>query len=152
MDDDTLIKLKSILRGHNEIFFPVKELYNNRLISSDLPPLESLVQELRAQPDLVVTKNLKTRDEDDPVVMLKERIPTLNEIIAKVRASIGGTLENLNQTYTAGIGEMTSDEEDLLLETMRRTKACGKRWSKCSPRPCRDRKIRLAIRKNDHDG
>ena len=130
MNKDVLAKVKNILRAHEEIFFPVKELYNNRLVSPDLPPFEELVQELKTQPDLVVTKNLKTRDENDPVVMLKERIPTLNEIVAKVRASIGGTLENLNQAYTAGIGEMTSDEEDLLLETMRRTKTLREEMEK----------------------
>lgn len=122
MNKTILAKVKMILRDNEEIFFPLRDLYNNRLLSPDLPPLDELIRELKAQPDLVVTQNLKNRYENDPVVMLKERIPTLDEIIAKVRTSIGGTLENLNQAYTTGIGEMAPDEEDLLLETMQRTK------------------------------
>jgi hypothetical protein len=122
MNKDIMAKVKNILRGHDEIFFPVKELYNNRLVSPDLPPFDDLLRELKEQSDLVVTRNLKTRDGDDPVVMLRERIPTLDEIIAKVRTSIGGTLDNLNQAYAAGIGEMAPAEEDMLIETMRRTK------------------------------
>jgi hypothetical protein len=122
MNKDTIVKIKSILRNHPDIFFPLKKLYTNNLVGADLPSIQELIAELKTQPDLVITKNLRTRDEDDPVVMLRERIPTLDEIASKIDDSINGTLENLNQVYSAGIGGMAQEEEDLLLEAMRRTK------------------------------
>jgi len=122
MDNDIFKRVKSILRNHDEIFYPVRKLYKNKLISQELPSFETFVNELRSQPDLVVTKNLQTKDDQDPVVMLKERIPTLNEIINNVRTNIGSTLENLNSAYASGIKEMTPEEEDMLLEAMARTK------------------------------
>ncbi|MCU0989429.1 MAG: hypothetical protein MUE63_07575, partial [Xanthomonadales bacterium] len=92
MNKDTLTKVKHLLRGRDEIFYPVRELYNNKLLGPELPPMDELVAELRSQPDLVVSKNLGTSDENDPVVMLRERIPSLDEIIGRVRDSIGSTL------------------------------------------------------------
>ena len=122
MDNDLTKRVKSILRNHDEIFYPVKQLYKNKHLNQELPPFESFVNELRLQPDLVVTQNFKTKDDQDPVVMLKERIPTLDEIMTNVRTNIGNTLENLNTAYTSGIQEMTPEEEDMLLEAMARTK------------------------------
>ncbi len=122
MDNDIIKRVKSILRTHDEIFYPLKKLYQNKQLSQDLPSFESFVNELRLQPDLVITQNFKTRDDQDPVVMLKERIPTLEEIMTNVRTNIGNTLENLNSAYTSGITEMTPEEEDMLLEAMARTK------------------------------
>jgi hypothetical protein len=122
MDKDTLTKVKLVLRGREEIFFPVKELYNNHLLGPELPPMEELVAELKAQPDLVVTRNLGTRDENDPVVMLRERIPSLEDIIDRVRDSIGSTLENLTKAYDAGLPGMSREEEDQMLEALQRTK------------------------------
>jgi hypothetical protein len=125
MNNDTLIKVKKILRYHEEIFFAVKDLYKIRLLNHELPPLDELVRELKSQPDLVVTQNLRTGEQSDPVVMLRERIPTLEGIISRVRASLAGTLENLNKAYAAGIGTMAPEEEDLLLEALQRTKKLG---------------------------
>jgi hypothetical protein len=122
MSDDIFKRVKSILRNHDEIFYPVRKLYQNKLIGHQLPSFAAFVDQLRSQPDLVVTKNLKDKDDHDPVVMLKERIPTLDEIITNVRSNIGNTLENLNSAYATGIKEMTPEEEDMLLEAMARTK------------------------------
>jgi hypothetical protein len=122
MDNDLIKRVKSILRNHDEIFYPVKQLYKNKMLNQELPPFESFVNDLRLQPDLIVTQNFKSRNDQDPVVMLRERIPTLEEIITNVRANIGNTLENLNSAYTSGIQEMTPEEEDMLLEAMARTK------------------------------
>ncbi len=122
MDKDTIIKIKNLLRDYPEVFFPVRNLYQNRLIGMDLPPFHKLVDELRSHPDLVVTKNIKTRDENDPVVMLRERIPTLEEIVGEIRSGIGNTLDNLSRAYNAGIDGMSPEEEDMMLEAMRRTR------------------------------
>jgi hypothetical protein len=122
MNKDTLTKVKHLLRGRDEIFYPVRELYNNKLLGPELPPMDELVAELRSQPDLVVSKNLGTSDENDPVVMLRERIPSLDEIIGRVRDSIGSTLENLTKAYDAGLPDMSREDEDRMLEALQRTK------------------------------
>lgn len=147
MNKDTLTKVKHMLRGRDEIFFPIKELYNNRLIGPELPPMDELVAELRAQPDLVVTKNLGTSDESDPVVMLRERIPSLDEIIGRVRDSIGSTLENLTKAYDAGLSDMSREDEDRMLEALQRTKDLRDEME----RMFADAKAR-AVKNDDRDG